>query len=484
MRLRSGARCPTFAVASIFALASASEAQTAPFGSDAPAAGSKAQTFVYGVDAGVAESDNVTLVSTDKVSQTIAVADGDFDIRERSRLLDLDAKGDFSYLDYLQGAYGGQLIGRFDGSAHLALIPDRLIWVVEDNFGQAALDPFTPVTPTNLENVNYVSTGPDFALHFGASSYLNASARYARAQYETSPFNSNRLLGNLVWGYQLSAQSSVSLNGDTERVLFENTALNSDFDRSSGFVRYDVRGARTDLSVDLGATTISENAGTIAVNQNGTLTTVDQNHGATTGGLVKLDLSRKLSSAATLTFSLGRELTDASTSFSNLQSGALGSVGTAPAAQTSDNYTSQYASARWQYQRNRTTIAVSGRWERDEYDGVPELDNTRAGGEFSVARRLTHALTAELMGRYYKTDYVHGLVAAENGSANYDDEMIGGALTWRHGRGLEIKLRCEHSARLTAGAFGYGENRAMLTVGYRPKGRGPESDPGALSPGT
>ena len=137
--------------------------------------------------------------------------------------------------------------------------------MVQDDFGQAALDPFTPTTPTNLENINYFSTGPDFALHFGASSYLNASARYARAQYETSPYNSNRLLGNLAWGYQLSAQSSVSLNGDTERVMFQNTALNSDFDRSSGFVRYEVQGARTGLSVDLGATTINQNAGATTV---------------------------------------------------------------------------------------------------------------------------------------------------------------------------------------------------------------------------
>jgi hypothetical protein len=483
MGLRSVTRCPALAISSIFVLVSASEAQTTPFGAVSPAADSKAQIFVYGVDAGVAESDNVTLVSSDKISQTMAVVDGDLDIRQRSRLLDLDAKGDFSYLDYLQGAYGGQLIGRFDGSAHVALIPERVTWVVQDDFGQAALDPFTPSTPTNMENINYFSTGPDFVLHFGASSYLNASARYARAQYETSPYNSNRLLGSLAWGYQLSAQSSVSLNGDTERVMFQNTALNSDFDRSSGFVRYEVKGARTDLSVDLGATTINQNAGSTTVNQNGTLTTIDQNQGATTGGLAKVELSRKLSSAAKLTFSLGRELTDAAASFSNLQAGAIGATGTAPAAQTSENYTSQYASAGWQYQRNRTTIAVSGRWEKDEYD-VSSLDSTRSGAEFSMARRLTRALTVQLLGRYYKTDYAHSLVAAENGSSNFDDEAIGAALTWRHGRGLEIKLRCEHSARVTTGIYGYGENRAMLTVGYRPNGRQAESDPGELGPGT
>lgn len=463
-------RAPHLPIAAIsfLVLVSASKAQTVTPGvaaSRAEAAttgtASRPVALTYGVDAGVAESDNVTLVSTGKVSQTMAVADADFDFKEQSRRLDVDAKGNFTYLDYLQGAYRNQVTGRFDGLAHVALIPERLVWVLQDDFGQAALDAFTPVTPTNLENINYVSTGPDVALRLGASSYVNASARYARAQYETSPFNSNRLLGNLAWGLQLSARSSVSLNADTERVLFENTLLNSDFDRTSGFGRYEGHGARTDLTADLGATTIR---------QNGT---------STTGGLAKLEFSRKLSSAAKLTVSAGRDLTDASTSFSNLLSGATGVVGTAPAAQTSNNYTSNYVSAGWNYARNRTTVGLSGRWEKDVYDGAPLLDNTRSGAEFSMARRLTRALTAEVLGRYYKTDYVHSIVASANGTSNYDDESVVAGLIWRHGRGLEVKLRYQHSARLTTGIYGYGENRAILTVGYRPSTRPPESDPGA-----
>jgi hypothetical protein len=490
MRPRSRTQCTAIAIASLLTFASAAEAQAPVYGAGAPSADTKADTFVYGVDAGVAESDNVTLASSDKVSQTIALTDADFAIKQQSRLLDLDAKGDFSYLDYLQGAYGGQLIGRFDGSAHVAIIPERITWVVQDDFGQAALDAFTPQTPNNLEDVNYFSTGPDFALRFGASSYLNASVRYARAQYETSPYNSNRILGNLAWGYQLSAQSSVSLNADSERVMFENTLLNSDFDRTSGFVRYEVQGARTDLSVDLGATTIRQNSGPSAVildgitpvAQSGTSTPADQNGDSTTGGLVKILLARELSAAAKLTLSAGRELTDASTSFSNLQGGAIGVIGSAPAAQTSDNYTSNYASAGWQYTRNRTTLALSGRWEKDDYGADPLLDYTRSGAEFRVERRMTRALTAEILGRIYKTDYIHELV--QTGSTHYDDELIAGALTWRHGRGLEVKLRCEHSARVTAGPYGYGENRAILTVGYRPAARQTQNDPGALHPGT
>jgi hypothetical protein len=422
-----------------------------------------ADTFTYGVDAGIGETDNVTLVSTNKVSQTTAIADLDFDLKQQTRLLDADAKGNFSYVDYLQNAFGNQFLGRFDGSAHVALIPERLTWVVQDDFGQSVLDPFTPTTPNNLENVNYFSTGPDLALRLGSTGFFNMSARYARTSYETSPFNSNRLQGSLGLGWLLSARSTVSLNADTERVLFADTAANTDFDRTNAFVRYTLQGARTEVSADLGATRVA------------------QGDTSTTGALAKLQASRKLSSAATLRLSLGRDLTDASTSFSSLQSGAIGVVGTAPAAVTSNSYTSDYASLEWQYARSRTKFGVSGRWEKDVYSGDPALDVTRGGVEFKAERNLTRSLTGELQGRYYKTDYINETAARILGTPNYDDELIAGVMTWRHGRGLEVKLRCEHDARVTsADAFGYKDNRVFLTVGYRPDTRQVmENDPGA-----
>jgi hypothetical protein len=458
MGVRSGGQSLALAIVSILALKSAAAAETVAQG---------AQTLAYGADVGVAESDNVTLVPTNKVSQTMALADVDFDVKKQSRLFDVDARGNFTDINYLQGAYGNQVIGRFDGAAHVALIPERLTWALTDDFGQAALDPFTPVTPANLENVNYVSTGPDLNMRLGPTGFVNASARFARAQYATSPFNSNRFLGNLAWGLQLSAQSSASLNGDTERVLFDDTALNSDFERTSGFGRYEVHGARTDFLGDLGVTTISQSGNSTTFNQGGTFTPINQG-GSTTGALARIELARKLSSAAKLTLSAGRNLTDASTSFSGLQSGAIGVVGTAPAALTSSSYTTHYASVGWEYARNRTTFAASGRWEKDIYGGAPALDFNRSGAEFRVERLLTRAFTAEIFARYYKSDYPHSIVTPLSGSANFDDELIAGILTWRHGRGLEVKLKCEHSARLAMGINGYRENRAVLTVGYRP----------------
>jgi hypothetical protein len=427
----------------------------------APDFAASAESLSYGVDVGIGQTDNITLVQTDKVSQTMAVTDLDFDVKRQTRRLDVDAKGDFSYIDYLQNAYNSQFIGRFDGLAHIAIIPDRLTWVIQDNFGQAALDPFTPTTPTNLENVNYFSTGPDLVWRPTGTTFIKAGARYTRTQYETNPFDSNRLLGDLAWGLDLSARSSVSLNGETEHVMFANTVVNTDYIRNSVFVRYEVRGARTEVSADLGATNIK------------------QDHEATSGGIARIALTRLVSTAAKLTLSFGHELTDAGTSFSNPLGGAIGVIGTAPAAQTANSYTADHVALEWEYQRDRTTIAVSGRWEKDSYDGEMQLDNSRYGGEFNVERRLTRGFSAQLFGRLYKTDYPHAPITTSNASSSYDESQAGAALTWRHGRGLEVRLRYQHNARVAAvTAAGYRENRALLTVGYRPDARRSDSDSG------
>jgi hypothetical protein len=416
-----------------------------------PAQGTRAELLTYGVDVGVGESDNVTLVQTDKVSQTLAIADLDFDLKDQTRRFDVDAKGNFSYLDYLQNAYSNQLVGRFDGRADVSLIPERVIWVLTENFGQAQIDPFVAVVPTNLQNINYVATGPDASFKLGPTVFLDLSARYAKTTYQTDPFDSNTLLGNAAFGRALSAQSSISINGSFERVSFDNTDVNTNFNRSSVYAHYEIQGARTDLTANLGATK------------------VDQGSEAFTGPNAKLQLKRKLSSVSTLTFTVGRDITDGSTAFANLQSGAIGGIVTSPAVLSQNNYTVTYGSVAWEYARNRTTFGVSGTWEKDSYEGQPSLNVTRGSAEFKVERKLSSVLTAQLAGRLYRDDYTNIDFAETDG-------LVGGALIFREGRGLEIKLRYDHTFRNVSGvgvvpgvSSGYNENRAFLTIGYRPR---------------
>jgi hypothetical protein len=420
-------------------------------GGATPAQGARAESLIYGVDVGIGESDNVTLVETDKVSQTIAVTDLDFDFKDQSRRFDIDAKGAFSYLDYLQNAYSNQLLGRFDGTATVALIPEHVNWVLRDNFGQGQIDPFTAVVPTNLQNINYVATGPDVAFRFGPTVFLDLSARYANASYQTQPFDNNSVLGSAALGRVISARSSISINGSFERVSFDNTTVNTDFDRSSIYAHYEIQGARTELMANLGATK------------------ADQGSDSFTGPYARLQLARRLSPASMLKFTIAHDITDGSTAFANLQGGAAGGIVTGPANISQSNYTATYGSIGWEYARNRTTIGVSGTWEKDSYHTLPLQDQTRGSAEFRVERNFSRVLTAQLLGRLYRTEYT-------NTNYSETDGLVGGALIFREGRGLEIKLRYAHSSRNVSGVgvvpgvtAGYSENRAFLTIGYRPR---------------
>ena len=470
MVLKNWIRCVSIAICSGLCLVSLAHGQVSrtvtPAAGDSdnatPAQSTRAESLVYGADVGVGETDNVTLVQTDKISQTMAIADLDFDLKDQSRRFDVDAKGNFTDLDYLQNAYSNQFTGRFDGRADFALIPERVIWVLTDSFGQAQIDPFIAVVPTNLENINYVATGPDASFRLGPTVFLDLSARYAKANYQTDPFDNNTMLGSVALGRALSAQSSISINGSFERVQFDNTQVNTNFDRSSVYAHYEVQGARTDLMANLGATK------------------VEQGMESFTGPNAKVQLLRRLSSVSTLKLTVGRDITDGSTAFANLKSGAVGGIVTAPAVVTQGNYTETYGSIGWDYARNRTTIGVSGTWEKDSYDGQPSLDLARGSAEFRVERRLSREFTAQLLGRIYRTEYA-------NTDFSETDGLVGAALMFQAGRGLEIKLRFDHSSRAVSGAGtlsgtdvvsgvgappgigGYGENRAFLTIGYRPR---------------
>ncbi len=438
-------------------------------------------TLDYGADVGVGETDNVTLVQSNKVSQTMAIVDVDLALKHESRFLDAEAKGNFSEFDYLQGAYASELVGRFDGSARYSFIPEKLSWTVQEDFGQVALDPFAPVTPLNRENINYASTGPNLDLRLGGVGFLDAALRYARSDYQVSPFSSNRFFGDLALGQLLSARSSVSINVASERVLFENTQANTDFTRSSLYAAYELQGERTKLDARLGITQVDSSSSTnTALIQNvpsSQITTSGMAPSTQTGGLMKVSVERMLSPSSKFTLAAGRDLTDASTSFSTLQSGALGTPGTLPAAVTSTNYTATYTSIGWNYLRHRTSIGLSGQWEKDVYAGLPQLDLDRETAQLNATRQLTGVLSVQLLGTLYRTRY---------SNIQYDetDRVVGMGLVLRAGRWLEVKLRIDHDSRTASGqgAQGYAENRVLLTVGYRPRIQPanfvPESPPG------
>ena len=447
-------------------------------GNPAPFPGTPLPPYTYGVDVGVGETDNVALTPTNKISQTMAMTEADFSVNRQSRLFDVNAVGDFSYIDYLQGAFGPELLGRFDGTADATIIPGRLTWTLKDDFGQSSLDPYTPTTPGNIENINYFTTGPELKLRFDGVNFIDVNLRYGRAQFQTSPFNSNRAIGSVAVGRDVSAGGSISLNATSERVMFANTDLNGDFTLSSLFGRYELQGARTNFVGELGVTTVDQaSAGSSAVPPAAPpssavpyLPVQATPGGSLTGPLVRLQMTRRISASNSLIFSGGQVLTDPASSFSAQGVGATGIYTTAPGYLSGGVYRETYGSAGWQFQRNRTTFAVTGRWERDIYLGLPTLDTVMRSVQLNAQRRMSRAWTLQLSGNWNQPHYPYAVLSQQiAGSTQYSNATIGGGVIWHHGRGLEVRLNIEHdSYTVSNGNTGYQESRVFLSVGYRP----------------
>jgi hypothetical protein len=419
------------------------------------------------VTAGIGETDNVGLTATGTQSQTLAAAGVLLDVERQGPLLQANLKGDLTYLDYLEHFYSGQVVGRFDGNLSFALLPDHIKWVLQDDYGTAQVDALAPVDRTNIQSVNVVSTGPDLSLRPSDNSFVHLGGRYVLVDYQTSPFNSHRVLGTASIGDELSVASSVSLNADVSQIRFQDTTINPNYDRRKFFLRYDTRGARTTIALDAGVAQVDDTG-----RWNSKL-------------IAQLVLTRDLTPHQSASLSGGRQFTDSSDSFQTLTSGAAGNTIVAPVAGGAGNYLVDYGAAEWRFTGARTRIAVSGRWERDAYTivatplqvenyilaGIPVgLDATRSDLEARVQRDITPILSADA-----RASYVH-----ENfETLGFVDHtvIVGIGLTFRPNARLQYRVRFDHTVRtpdtvptsvvVQGLGTGFTENRIFLTAVYR-----------------
>jgi hypothetical protein len=304
----------------------------------------------------------------------------------------------------------------------------------------------------NLQRVNVFSTGPDLVLRPSDATFVKFDARYYRSTYETSPFDGHSLAGTAELGRQISPLSSLSFVVGADQQRFDNTVVNTDYDRREAYARYLIQGARTSIDAQAG------------------VTQADETGSWKTTPLARLSLTRQVSPFSVVTVSGGREYTDSSGSFSNLRAGAAGGIAIAPVTQTSSNYLRNYGSAGWRFERLRTSFDLTGAWERDAYDLQPVFDATREVVEARVGRTITSQLSASLSGSLGRYDYTNQGFTDKFG-------IVGGTIAYQPGRWVILYVRYDHSFRRTAGLpsplFGgseYDENRVFVMIGYRPHG--------------
>ena len=341
----------------------------------------------YGVSAGVGESDNVNLSPTHPESQTLSAANLFFDLIRSGSRLNLNAVGNFSDTDYLEGAYSNQVLGRFDGLADVTLWEHHLTWLVRDDYGDSQVNALESLTPANLQRINIFSTGPDLTLQPTLSSFVELQGLYARNDWEDDPFSGNTETGTVTVGHQFSPAATLSLVGQVQQEQFDNTTANKNYQVREYYAHYALKAART--TVDL----------------QGGLDQANDTGSWTSSPLVRVAITRSVSPFSTVSVSGGREYSNAMGNFAGIDTGVTGGIPVGSAAQTTGNALRTYGNLDWGFRRQRTSINLIGDWERSSYDVESKYNFTLTDVGLNLGRQLTPRLSANIMATVDRGQY-------------------------------------------------------------------------------
>lgn len=395
------------------------------------------------VSAGVIETDNVQRTATDPMSDTIGEVEADVAIHEQTRRIDTDVLSNLQYLTYARHTYSSEVVGNFIGTGTFAILPKEFEWVVEDNFGQQQLDPTTTVTPVNLENINYLSTGPNWLLTLSPLVHAQVALRVSNVYYQTSDLNNNRGDASVSLVRSLSATSNISANVATERVLYQDDIANPDYTTKEAYLRYDAQGLRSKLAVDLGYDDVGGLSSTGG------------------GALVHLDATRVLSQSSHLDLSVGQDISDNSNLLRQLQNLNGLAANATNLQRANDPFVNRYARLDWQFERNRTSMNFDVARYEERHLEDSGLNQNRTQTDFALRRNLAPALTASIGATYARSEYL-------SAAGNYHEVIASAALAWRFGRHLDVRAEYDRfDQRADVATNQFTENRIGLTVGWQ-----------------
>jgi hypothetical protein len=399
----------------------------------------------YEFSAGAAQSDNITRQPDNEQSETVAIVGVQFSLDEQTRRLEAELVGNLAYNDYLDDTYDSDIIGSFAGRTRVSLVEDRLAWTLSDNFGQVLSDPFLPETPENRGNVNYLSTGLQAGFPVGRQLAVGLGANYSQASYESRPFDSSTVGFEADFTRQIADGNSLGLNLRSAQLKYDEDALSiNDHDQFEAFVRYAVTGARTRLTVDGGYSSLDSEA-----------------IGEETGALLRLNVSRRLSSASTLQLDIGQEFSNSASAFASSQIGGNIGLNAAPGLQTAAPFTWQHADLRWNLAGNRTTLGINVGSQKRKFEDQPALDQRLTSYAVNVGRDLTPVMDLQLGLRQGRTRF-------EIPGTDYSELSASAALAYRFTRHLVMSLTYSFEDRDSDLPIAtYQESRIWLTLAYR-----------------
>jgi len=403
--------------------------------------------FAGAVRVGAVYSDNIGRDDANKVHDTATEAGLQFSDYEDRPNLKSNVVADADYQYHSDRAYGSQVVGGLNGTMQFGFVPERAGWTIQDNFGQTRTNSLAADTPLNRQQVNYLSTGPDLVLPIGGTMSLTAEGRWSRATFSETPADDRQLSGVVGIADKLSGGSSLSLDVAAQRVNYDVSTPDNDYNVRSAYLQYDGKSPRTTLRMQAGYTQLHDSLG-------------DKSR-----PLATFVLSHRLTLRTKLTIDAGTTFSDSAQQFRLAQTLGGVALGSTDALVGTDPLRADHASAAWSFDGARTTFQARATWQRERHEQYVTLDRDGSLGSITLTRRIRPTVTVALSGYYGRQKF-------SDIGTTIDDWSGEAALTWHITQLFAMVAGAGHYAGNSSVsvnspfAYVYTENRASIRFTY------------------
>ena len=418
-------------------------------------------------DGGLIYTTNVQRSQTGS-SQLLLLLGLSGDTSHEGARLDYRLAANLAFLKYLGGAYSTQPTGYLDGTAFFKIVPGFVSWNFRETYTQLQIDPFAPATPDNIENVNYLTTGPRFTLRPTLRTTVTLDALYSYLLSSSSSpqyvnIDNHRYAGNLRIDRAFSETSSLYIKGYYEKVDFKDLTVNNNFALAEASGGYKLGNGRTALDIS---------GGYSRVKTYDVLTTSEGPGGSRESRqdqefdlpIWAIDLSRLITPSQRVALSASQTFSDPAAAF-RLGFEQAVPVVPPPRIATGQVFKSRSFGLSWHFQASRTSLGAAVYEYRERYVLTTGNDRNVKLANVLANRQLSPVLSLDLGLTYQDQEQVGSGPSTGGQIFTGQSSKILGAVTdlrWQVGERLAVRFLYAYSRQSGV----YSDNQIGVTASW------------------
>lgn len=352
----------------------------------------------YTLYAGLEHSNNITLSSTDPISQNVLIPGFNFIYTQQGATVQANVAGTLEYHAYLGDQFDNQTQTQLSGHVNWTILPSRLDFSFDDSAGVQPVNSLASNAPGNQQQTNVIAVGPTLHLDFSEALRGQVELRYINSYAsKIDDFNSSRGLAAFRVYHDINPTDQISLNAETQRVLADNTTpangvVGSDnYTRNELYARYLKQLADFRIDAQAGWTAMQFDSSRDQSSPMGRLTLT---WSPTLRSTLDVEGAYQYSDAAQdMLLPPGQALGQASSPVLPQSISNAGNLSVGNTVVNSQTYLERVVQATYSFHTERWSVSVSPMYNKLEYINGATFNQSGRGGTFRVDYRPRPTLT-------------------------------------------------------------------------------------------